>query len=368
MTADTQPVFIVGAARSGTTMLAAMFGSHRLYAAGPETQFFSKLSPQRLQLCIQDMAWPKAAVTSLMSLQLAGQPVVALFGSSEQAVHDFLQNRAPSVAAMLESLTVPFAEKRGKVSWIEKTPNHLLNLSQIRTLWPDAWIIRIMRDPRDAALSACNLPTFSNSFAANIYLWRTWQDAAEAFMKSDSKCATVRYESLVENPSGELGRLCALTGIPFDPAMTEFGAAASDVSSAAEIWKKPVSGGLNKDRLFAWTSRLDPELRQLADQVTHEYLVEFDYANLPLVKTTRHGFRMSERHVEGHTPFLLQQVRHGIRWLPVSDPSAADWIIDQPIYRRFRNPLLLARLMAGRLAHGFGNFGFSTSFRKPGAR
>lgn len=367
MTADTQPMFIVGAARSGTTMLAAMFGSHRLYAAGPETQFFSKLSPQRLQVCIEDHAWPKAAVASLMSLELAGQPVITLFGSTEQAVYGFLQNRAPSVAAMLESLTVPFAEKRRKASWIEKTPNHLLNLSQIRTLWPDAWIIRIMRDPRDAALSACNLPTFSNSFAANIYLWRSWQDAAEAFMKSDSKCATVRYESLVEDPSGELERLCTLTGIPFDPAMIEFGSAAADVSSAAEIWKKPVSGGLNKDRLFAWRSCLDPELRQLADQVTHEYLLEFDYPNLPPVKTTRHGFRMSERHVEGHTPFLLQQLRRGIRWLPVSDPWLANSIIDQPPYRRFRNPLLLARLMAGRLTHGFGNLGFLTVSRKHGA-
>ncbi|GGB75703.1 hypothetical protein GCM10010833_33700 [Blastomonas aquatica] len=343
-----------------------MFGSHRLYAAGPETQFFSKLNPQRLALCIEDPAWPRAAVASLMSLELAGQPVVTLFGSSEQATYDFLKERSPSVAAMLESLTVPFAQKRGKAGWIEKTPNHLLNLYQIRTLWPDAWIIRIMRDPRDAALSACNLPTFSNSFAANIYLWRRWQDAAEAFMKADSKCATVRYENLVVDPSGELGRLCTLTGIPFDPAMIEFGAAAADVSSAAETWKKPVSGGLNKDRLFAWRTSLDPGLRCLADQVTHEYLIEFDYENQPLVETTRKGFWMSERYVERHTPFLLRQLRRGIRWLPVMNPSAADRIIDQPLYRSFRNPVLLARLTAGRLAHWFDNLGFRTVSRKSG--
>lgn len=161
-------------------MLAAMVGAHPAYAVGPETQFFSKLAPQTLERATQPANWPGDAADALASLTLAGQPVLPLFETSEEEVSRFLAARPPSPAAMMEALTVPFAESRGKPAWVEKTPNHILNLTLIRSLWPDAWIVRIMRDPRVAALSTCRLPTFSDDFIANIYMWRQWQDVGHS--------------------------------------------------------------------------------------------------------------------------------------------------------------------------------------------
>ncbi|WP_375504706.1 sulfotransferase [uncultured Jatrophihabitans sp.] len=39
------PIFVVGAPRSGTTLVASMIASHPLVAGAPESQFFNKLSP-----------------------------------------------------------------------------------------------------------------------------------------------------------------------------------------------------------------------------------------------------------------------------------------------------------------------------------
>lgn len=352
MTAQTPPLFIVGAPRSGTTLLAAMIGSHPHYAIGPETQFFSKLSVDRLAAAVRDPAWPERAVVCLCSLTLAGQSVLDLFETTPAKVSAFLSEREPSIAAMLEALCVPFARSRGKQGWAEKTPNHLLSLAAIRREWPDARIIRIMRDPRDAALSTGKLPTFSNSFAANLYLWRQWQDAASGFLAHDRLSYTIRYESLVRDPESQLRQMCAGVGIDFHPAMLDFAARAKDVGSAAESWKKPVGGELDPSRLFAWKSQLGEADRLLANNVVQEYLAAFDYEHASPVGRCRKAFRLSPEFVEWNEATLHRHLANGTRWLPVASIKEADLVLEHPPYHRTRNPAKLARIAWGRLRFG----------------
>lgn len=352
MTAGLPPLFIVGAPRSGTTLLAAMIGSHPDYAIGPETQFFSKLPFDLLAAAVRDPAWPQQAVACLGSLTLAGQNVLDLFETNPKRVAGFLSEREPSIAALLESLCVPFARSRGKPGWAEKTPNHLLTLHEIRREWPDARIIRIMRDPRDAALSTSKLPTFSNSFAANIYLWRQWQDAASEFLAKDRLCHTIRYESLVLDPDCQLQQMCAAIGIDFHPAMLDFADRAKDVGSAAETWKQPVGGELDPSRLFAWKSRLSESDRLLADNVTHEYLAAFEYECMPAARRCRMAYRLSPEFVERNEQTLHRYLANGTRWLPVASAHDADLLLEQPPYHRSRSPAKLARIAFGRLRFG----------------
>lgn len=348
MTASPPPVFIVGAPRSGTTLLAAMIGSHSQYAVGPESQFFSKLSAAVLRKAVDDRDWPQLAVDALAGIELAGQPVLALFGTSPAKVAAFLKQRPPSISTMLEALTVPFARERNKPGWGEKTPNHLLNLPLLRQLWPNAWIVRIMRDPRDAALSTCRLPTFSDSFLANLYLWRRWQDAAEPFLSSDKRSVTVRYESLISHPEAELTRMCRTLGIDYEAGMLEFARNAKNVSSSAETWKKGVSENLTTERMFAWKHSLDPDLRGPAAQVAHEYLAAFDYEHDPAPVRTVTAFRLSPAFVERRESFFVHQLARNTRWLPCESAREADYVLEQPEYARFRSPRLLARLAWGR--------------------
>ncbi len=121
------------------------------------------------------------------------------------------------------------------------------------------------------------------------------------------------------------------------------------MKSDAETWKKPVAGGLTSDRVFAWKRTLDPELRRLADQVTHEYLERFDYKRHDKLGRTKHAYRLSPDAVEKHLGFLNSQFEAGVRWLSSDDAAAADLVMEHPKYGKFRNPLTIARLLASRV-------------------
>lgn len=343
------PVFLVGAPRSGTTMLAAMVGSHSQFAVGPESQFFSKLSPQSLKAAAADPCWPDAAVELLLSLTLADQSVVALFETDEDALRAFLIEREPSVRTMLEALTVPFAAARGKAGWAEKTPNHLLNLDAIRAEWPEAAVVRIIRDPRDAALSTGRLPTFSSSFVANTLIWRAWQDRAAPFFETDARAITIRYEDLVANPEAQLRSLCEFLGVDYEPAMIEFAGAAADVSSENETWKKPVSGELDRSRMYAWRGTLDEGQKRFASLVNHEYLAQFGYDHDAAPLETKRVFRMSPELAEANEGALIAMAGKGKRWLPERDWERSDLVCERPQYRRSHGLSFLARLAWGRL-------------------
>ena len=342
------PVFVVGAPRSGTTMLAAMLASHPDLAAGPETQFFSKLSHTQLDSAVQDANWPRTAVQSLSTLTLAEQSVLSLFETSPQQITEFLEARNPSVEAMLEALAVPYAEARSACGWVEKTPNHILHLKTLRALWPQAVIVRIIRDPRDVGLSMRRLPSFSDDVLPNVYLWQRWNAQAESFLAADHKSVSLRYEDLVEEPEKHLRQLCELAGMAFDPAMLEFSQAAADVSSANETWKSQVAFGLSQTRKYAWKGEMPDQWREVCDLVCHELLIAHGYEAGRAPIQTRTAFRMSQRYIEKQQNALQNLAKTGVRWMPSNDPLTADRVVDHPEHYRFSHPIKLARLAYGR--------------------
>lgn len=346
--APSSPVFVVGAPRSGTTMLAAMLGSHPDLAAGPETQFFSKLPLATLQRAAEDNDWPYSAARLLSELILAEQSVLDLFETSQEQAEAFLASREPGIGAILEALTVPYAKARGADRWVEKTPNHILNLETLRALWPEAHILRIIRDPRDVGLSMRRLPTFSDEVLPNIYIWQRWNAQAEDFFASDPKAMTLRYEDLVDDPEFHLRRICDRIDLGFDPAMVAFASAAMDVSSANETWKNQVSSGLTTSRKYVWKTDLPDKWRIVCDLVCHELLIAHGYEAGPAPARTHTAFRMSQDYVEGQQEALRALAEHAVRWLPSEDPMAADRVVDHPEHYKFSNPIKLARLALGR--------------------
>ncbi len=329
-------------------MLAAMLASHPGIAAGPETQFFSKLPAHKLQEACDDPDWPGQAVRLLTSLTLADQKIGTLFGTDKTKLTNYLAAQKPGISAILEALVVPFAATQGKSRWAEKTPNHIQHLETIRQLWPDAKIIRIIRDPRDVGLSTRKIPTFSDRILPNIYVWHQWNANAESFLEADSGSITVRYEDIVDDAEYQLKRICDHIGEDFDPAMMQFEQSAQNVSSANESWKGQVSDGMTASRKYAWKSDLPDEVRAICDLVCHELLVRHGYEHGRQPGTTRTGFRLSRAYLEKQEAVLIREAANGVRWLPADTPETADRIVDHPQYSRFRNPAVLARLFIGK--------------------
>src|SRR5687768_3229239 len=131
------PVFVVGLPRSGTTLLAAMLGAHSRLDCGPETHFFSHLQRARSDRILTPRTWPRRGVELITSIVVGDTPVHHLFDVSTDELEAFLAARPPSVQVLLESLTAIRAARHRKARWIEKTPNHLLHVEKIRSLYPE---------------------------------------------------------------------------------------------------------------------------------------------------------------------------------------------------------------------------------------
>ena len=146
------PIFVVGVARSGTTLLSAMLSAHSRLDCGPESRFFARyrhLDERARNRILDPHTWPRPAVDFIASLRNQDHPITELFDLTLPEIGTYLSGRQPSVAAMLEALTDLHAHRAGAARWVEKTPRHLLTTHTLRALWPEARSVRGVRDPRD---------------------------------------------------------------------------------------------------------------------------------------------------------------------------------------------------------------------------
>jgi hypothetical protein len=178
---------------------------------------------------------------------------------------------------MLESLTVLHAERRGKARWVEKTPRHLLMTDTLREGWPDARIVRIVRDPRDVALSLARMPFAKESVVGNLVRIDDDDRASRERIASDPMAMTLRYEDLVTEPERELRRICEFIGEAYDPAMLDARESAAEVAAEHEWWKESVSGPLNTSSVGKWRREMSADARRFAGLHLADYLRAHDY-------------------------------------------------------------------------------------------
>lgn len=271
------PVFIVGGSRSGTSLLAAMLNGHSSIACGTETQILKKIPHRRLKQVLDDASWPDQAVKHLSRITLAGQRVIDNFEISEQELRDTLSQYPPGVAALFESIAGVYAYRQGKERWAEKTPRHILNLETLRDAFPKAKIIRIMRDPRDAAISMCQLPWASDHVLTNFYIASDWYHQSDSFFDKDSGSITVIYEDLIKEPATTLQAICAFIEEEFEPSMLDTSVSGASVATKNEHWKKQVSGPLDSSRLFRWKREMETPLAKACTFAGGDWLKRFDY-------------------------------------------------------------------------------------------
>ena len=274
------PVFVVGGPRSGTTLLSAMLAAHPAFDCGPETHCLSRwarLGPRERGRILDPGDWPERATRYVASLSLGKKPVYPMYGLTRDDLSSDLAARGPSVAALLESLTAQRARRANVPRWVEKTPRHLEVPELIMQAWPDARIVRIVRDPRDAAVSLTRVPFGTESLLTNLSVLARMNEAAAGFYRTANSTYTLRYEDLIADPEAELTRLCDFIGEPFDAAMIEGREASGGVAAEHVWWKGDVTGPLDPSRSGGWTERMPERIQHYAALNLGEMLEEHGY-------------------------------------------------------------------------------------------
>ena len=252
------PIFVVGLPRSGTTLLATMLSSHPRIDCGPETYFFRWL-PKDPSPLLDERSWPDAATDFVCDLRPKSEPKVhELFGLTREQVREELGRREPSVAAMLESLTATHARVGGKARWAEKSPGHLTHLPLIRRTYPDAAFVRIVRDPRDTAMSMTRVHWASDSLVVDLYEVAMRDRRFDGPARRDPRLITVRFEDLVTDPEAVLRSICGFVGEKYSGEMLAPKERPATLGGDEEWWKQKAAERPDPSRVGAWQREMDP--------------------------------------------------------------------------------------------------------------
>jgi sulfotransferase family protein len=215
--ATTAPFFIVGAGRSGTTLLRMMLASHSRLSIPPETWYLTPLV-ERFSL---DRPLTGDEIEEAVSIITGHDRWQDLKLDAQEYRREVSRLTDPFLRDVVEVVYRRYQQADGKVRWGEKTPQYINIVPQLLTMYPDARFINIVRDGRDVAKSNQVAGWAGNGWHANT---RWWIEAIEWYWRWDRSAARdrillVHYEDLVLDTETVLRKICRFIGEEFEPQM-----------------------------------------------------------------------------------------------------------------------------------------------------
>lgn len=210
------PFFIVGAPRSGTTLLRRILCANRDVHIPPETYMVGKAV--RLWRKYQNVDWPDLVFLTLALFELHQD--FGHFGVSLRPLAQRLKKvrgEERTLAFVLDAMYRYHGEETGRtvVRWGDKTPFHSYFMDEIAAAFPDVKFVHMLRDGADSVWSHVE-GGIRPDMASAGESWVTSVRAVAAFAdRRPGMVFEMRYEELVKDPVGRSRDLCAFLGLPF---------------------------------------------------------------------------------------------------------------------------------------------------------
>lgn len=264
--------FIVGADRSGTTLLQAMLDAHPDLAIPPETYWL----PDAIHLC-QESTLPH----QILSDFIVQQPRWPLFRLSEDMVRAAIQAVQPfDLAEALRSVYRLFAQQAGKTRWGDKTPHYLMHLPILSHLFPEARFIHLVRDGRDQALSILDTAWGPKTLVGAAQRWQQEVRWARWSARTVPHYLEIRYEQLVSNPEPVLRKVCKFIDLAWHPQILDYttqSQVAQNTDYLALTHNPLVREPLQLQRIGRWRTEMTAEDVCQYEAIAGDLLEELGY-------------------------------------------------------------------------------------------
>jgi len=242
-------LFLGGADRSGTTLVADLLGTHANLSPVYDTEFVASLltlilgehcpSPAALPervLCLMNR-WARGfAAKEQACVEQRYQHGAQYFLVRRRLVMDetkrLLQNLdrgADPSRALRRMISVLFdthARRDGKLRWVNKTPAYIDILPVLGRVFPEMRFVHCVRDGRDVAASVLSQPWGPKTVEEAAQWWVNKVRRGRAFgALRPSRYFEVRFEDLLAAPEYTLSRVFAFVGESRDATevMEEYG-------------------------------------------------------------------------------------------------------------------------------------------------
>ncbi|MEA2506374.1 MAG: hypothetical protein QOH48_992 [Actinomycetota bacterium] len=273
---DSDPVFIVGMGRSGTTMLRLLLHRHRDLAVLSETSFGAFVWERRCGFPMVDPIEPyRTRLLNSFVRRLHSEDM-------EDLQLDWGEYRRKVLAGpnslnrFLRILGEMWAQELGKTRWGEKTPTHVHYLPTFHKMWPKMTALNTVRDPR--AVAASWIKTGFSKVPDPVAVAVEWRRSVRAAETAARKAAvlTVRYEDLVEQPESVLRKVCAHSSLKYEDELLEFHEA-TDKSAPHLQWMQNLNQSLSTGNVDKWKEQLSTEEVFYIEFVAGSALEEYGY-------------------------------------------------------------------------------------------
>jgi len=308
MVLDRKLIYIVGNARSGTTMMAELLSKDKKVFTFGEIHFFEQLWNGNIN--VLDDAESLDLFKHLFAIQRDGYLAQHTYKDYEIDAKLLLdtiskKNVEKKPLNLYYEFLIYETEQNSKSIPCEQTPKNLLYLDDILKNYSEAYCINMIRDPRDILLSQKNrwkLKFLGLNEIPYLELIRNfinyhpittssiWKSSVLSYEKctDNERVVSIYFEELLNEPEKILKYICSYLEIPYNSNMLKV----KQIHSSNEnndpkkvgIDKKKAGrwnqGGLNKTELFICQRILKKEMERhgyAIETISPNYLMLFVY-------------------------------------------------------------------------------------------
>lgn len=379
---EERPIFMIGAERSGTTLVMAMLGCHPRISVPEVVWYYSRFRPYIYTYgdLSKDENFRTLAEEMIFGLKT---PFWGVKVNPRTIVDEVLSGvRERSFAGIYCAMFEWYARQDGnKPRWGEKTPYNQFFVKEILEDFPNAQFIFITRDGRDASVDYLESAFGPTNIYCAAEIWKLGQNAVKPWRKKldSTQWMDIKYEGLVRNPEKVLKQTCDFLNEEYSPSMLEFHK--TDIAKARGATKdhKPLGSPVSDKYVGIYKQLLSPRDQRIFAHVAGKELVEegyeLDVEPLEVTEEQAALYReldgriraatlaAPEGHIvyESYNDWLVDQreerKRRGI-WkdsdipkgqFPVGDPNE-ELIMGQRAWRRWKEYLCIKRRYVGKAA------------------
>ncbi len=277
-------VFVLGSARSGTSLMASILESSPLYAKyRAETKLLNR-SKSKYGLLDNASSRSRFLNDWFQSRQFRRT------GLTNESIEEATRNEN-SYIGFLGIYMNMVAQSQGCLRWVDSTPDNANCLPIIATTFPNAKVIHMIRDGRAVAMSLAKLGwagvRTSNIDKALIYSALKWQRTVDRVYSTrhclGGRYLQIKYEDLVERPAQTLTQVSEFLQIgAFDISMFDGSNSVSNESVNSSL-RTPNSlfgdmePGISTNAAYRWKTNLEKRQIEMIEMNIGDSLEKYSY-------------------------------------------------------------------------------------------
>lgn len=261
--------FIIGSARSGTTLLRTILNAHPEVAVPPESRFITELWRGQEEVHVADLLGELEGHRLFRVWELDIERVREELGESPRALY----------SEVMEAAYRAWAKSKGKTLWGDKTPRYIENIPLLAELWPEAKFVHQIRDGRNVVLSYADVPFGPKTLGKAAALWRKRVSLGLATGRplGPERYLEIRYEEFTADATHGTKALCDFLEVDFHPDMLDYAEKArTDILPRAARYNPNVTKPPTKS-LRAWENQMPDRRVEIFEAVAGDVLDMLEY-------------------------------------------------------------------------------------------